>query len=84
MKPPPGRAALAALAAAGALAACGQTGELYLPEQARDVVTRPAQGEPPPATGEAPNSPRTPDSPVAPPENEAEKDKDKPGTPPPR
>ena len=47
-----------------ALTACGQTGPLYLPDRARDIVTRPA----PPAPGaDAPNSPRSPDSPVEPP-----------------
>jgi len=35
------RAVLAALLVM--LAACGQKGQLYLPDQAREVVTRPAQ-----------------------------------------
>ena len=33
---------LLALSLLGALAACGQKGPLYLPDQAREVVTRPA------------------------------------------
>ena len=51
------------------LGACGQQGPLYLPDEARDIVTRPVQTPPqPPAPGddtEAPNSPQTVDSPVA-------------------
>jgi predicted small lipoprotein YifL len=49
----------------GTLAGCGQKGPLYLPDQARGVVTRP----PGPAPGESqqsPNSPKTPDSPAQP------------------
>jgi predicted small lipoprotein YifL len=69
-----------ALLVAGVLAACGQTGDLYLPDQARDIVTRPAQPAPPPAT-DSPNSPQTPDSPAQPPPNETEKQKEKPGAP---
>ena len=46
------------------LAACGQKGQLYLPDQARDVVTRPAQTPAPDA--QAPNSPQTVDSPLEP------------------
>jgi predicted small lipoprotein YifL len=57
---------LAALAAC-ALTACGQTGELYLPEPATEVVSRPADSPPPSENTEAPNSPRTPDSPSSPP-----------------
>lgn len=53
------------LAAAALLTACGQKGPLYLPDEARDIVTRPAQ--PPAATpaedAGAPNSPRTIDTP---------------------
>ncbi len=54
-----------------ALAGCGQTGDLYLPEPAREIVTRPAatpQPPPPPADATpGPNSPSTVDSPQAPP-----------------
>jgi predicted small lipoprotein YifL len=50
-----------------ALTACGQTGPLYLPDKARDVVTRPAQPAPAETDSDAPNTPRTPDSPVEPP-----------------
>jgi predicted small lipoprotein YifL len=66
----------------GALAGCGQKGPLYLPEQAREVVTRPAQ-EPAPVPApdtRAPNSPQTVDSPEGPaipaPEVTAPPDKD--------
>lgn len=49
----------------GSLAACGQKGDLYLPDAPRELVTRPA---PTPATSsestEAPNSPQTVDSPL--------------------
>ena len=55
------------------LAACGQKGPLYLPEQAREVVTRPADTQ-------APNTPQTVDSPEGPanpaPEVTAPKDTD--------
>lgn len=90
----PARHATLALLAAGLLTACGFKGDLYLPDKARDIVTRPAQS-PPTEAGEAPNSPRTPDSPVEPPspapevtapESPAPDDKrePKPGTQPPR
>jgi predicted small lipoprotein YifL len=50
------------------LAACGQQGPLYLPDEARDIVTRPVQTpQQPPEPGaeaQAPNSPQTVDSPV--------------------
>jgi predicted small lipoprotein YifL len=54
------------IALLAALAGCGQKGPLYLPEQPKEIVTRPAQTEeePPPAP-EAPNSPQTVDSPEA-------------------
>jgi len=79
----------------GSLAACGQKGPLYLPDQARDIVTRPTQTPPPPESSDAPNSARSPDSPVepaspapevTPPANGDQTDKDgkKPGTSPPR
>lgn len=74
---------------AAALTGCGQKGPLYLPGEARDVVTRPA----PPASPSAPSSPQTVDSPETPaspaPEVTApegapreDKDKDKNGKPP--
>ena len=44
---------------------CGQKGPLYLPDEARDVVTRPATRHRP--EPEAPNSPETVDSPDTPP-----------------
>jgi len=47
---------------AALLAGCGQKGPLYLPERTGEVVTRPAQ-TPPPADGQAPNTPQTIDSP---------------------
>ena len=75
----------------GALAGCGQKGPLYLPDEAKEVVTRPAQTPPPAPTPEGSNSPQTPDTPVQPanpaPEVTAPTDKKqepKPGTPPPR
>jgi predicted small lipoprotein YifL len=49
---------------AGALAACGQKGDLYLPDEPRDLVTRPAAPTTPASEStEAPNSPQTVDSP---------------------
>jgi hypothetical protein len=45
---------------------CGQTGDLYLPEPSGEVVTRPTQTPPTEAPGQAPDSPRTVDSPNAP------------------
>jgi len=65
--------ARAALACAGLacawLAGCGQTGDLYLPDQPREIVTRPAATPPPPPppsdAPQAPNSPGTADSPQA-------------------
>jgi predicted small lipoprotein YifL len=53
------------------LAGCGQTGDLYLPEPAREIVTRPGTTPPSPPTPpssdapQAPNSPATADSPEA-------------------
>jgi predicted small lipoprotein YifL len=52
------------------LGGCGQKGPLYLPDQAREVVTRPAPA-PTPASAPAessgaPNSPQTVDSPTGP------------------
>ncbi len=66
------------------LAACGQTGKLYLPDAAGEVVTSPAETPPASEKTGAPNSPQTPDSqPAAPapapevsaPEEEPKKDK---------
>lgn len=49
------------------LAACGQTGDLYLPDSRQGtVVTRPAAETPAPA-GSGDNSPTTLDSPPQPP-----------------
>jgi predicted small lipoprotein YifL len=88
------RTVLAALLL-GPLAACGFRGPLYLPGEARDIVTRPAQS-PPPETGPSSDSQRTPDSPVEPPspapevgappadEDTTGKDEDKHGAPPPK
>ena len=68
----------------GLLAACGQKGPLYLPDQAREVVTRPASTPAPDSA--APNTPQTVDSPEQPanpapevtaPQDEEIKDKDK-------
>lgn len=68
-----GRSALlAALALSGLLTleGCGQKGALYLPGEAREIVTRPTQTPPaepaPPPPVDAPNSPDTVDSPVGP------------------
>jgi predicted small lipoprotein YifL len=48
------------------LAACGQTGKLYLPESGQgEVVTRPTQ-TPPPESDATSNSPGSVDSPAAP------------------
>ena len=51
------------VAVAATLAACGQKGPLYLPEQTGEIVTRPTQTPVPGETPEAPNSPQTVDSP---------------------
>ena len=67
--------ALPAALLLGSLAACGQKGPLYLPEQAREVVTRPAQTPPPPDSPAA-----TPNPPPQVPAPEAEKDKKQPDT----
>ncbi len=61
----------------GSLAGCGQKGPLYLPDEARDIVTRPA----PPLTPSAPDSPQTVDSPDTPPSPAPEVSKPE-GTPP--
>ena len=44
------------------IAGCGKKGPLYLPEQASEVVTRPAETPPASERTEAPNSPQTVDS----------------------
>jgi len=52
----------------GLLAACGQKGPLYLPDTAKEVVTRPASAPPDRPESEStsvPNSPHTADSPAA-------------------
>ena len=51
---------------ATALAGCGQKGPLYLPDQVGKIVTRPTTSTPPPADGQAPNTPQTVDSPQGP------------------
>jgi len=51
----------------GLLAACGQKGPLYLPDQAHEVVTRPAGSQTPPENPQVPNTPGTVDSPESPP-----------------
>jgi predicted small lipoprotein YifL len=50
---------LSAAIAALSLAACGQKGQLYLPEESPDVVTRPAQ------TTTTPPQPEKPDEDTA-------------------
>ena len=48
------------------LAACGQTGKLYLPESGQgEVVTRPTQTPPPESGASSNNSPQSVDSPPA-------------------
>ncbi len=59
----PALAIVVACVLAASLAGCGQKGPLYLPEEARDIVTRPA----PPSSPSAPSSPETVDSPDTPP-----------------
>jgi predicted small lipoprotein YifL len=55
---------LVAMLCAGLLAACGQKGDLYLPDAPREIVTRPAPSSPSSDTTEAPNSPQTVDAPL--------------------
>ena len=66
------------------LAGCGQKGPLYLPDEARGIVTRPAPPTSPGETQQAPSTPATPDSPQGPPNPapevtppDTDKDKDK-------
>jgi predicted small lipoprotein YifL len=47
-----------------AFAACGQKGDLYLPDAPPEVVTRPAPTSPDSQSTGAPNSPQTVDSPL--------------------
>jgi predicted small lipoprotein YifL len=47
-----------------AFAACGQKGDLYLPDAPPEVVTRPAPTSKDSTSTDAPNSPRTVDSPL--------------------
>jgi hypothetical protein len=63
-----GRYLVPAIAAGLAMltAGCGQTGKLYLPAPAGEVVTRPAQTPPPEVSPGSSNSPSTADSPPAP------------------
>ena len=79
------------VALATALVACGQKGPLYLPDQARDIVTRPAGTQAPAGQSPAPDSPQSPDSSAQPanpaPEvtaPEEDKDKKEPGADAPR
>jgi predicted small lipoprotein YifL len=58
--------AVFAVSLLGSLAACGQKGPLYLPDQAREVVTRPTQTPAPAPDAQSPNSPQTVDSPEGP------------------
>jgi len=58
-----------------ALAGCGQKGPLYLPDEAKEVVTRPTQTPPAEPAPEGSNTPQTPDTP---------EEETKPGTKPPR
>jgi len=73
------------------LAGCGQKGPLYLPDQARGIVTRPAPASAPGETTQSPSTPATSDAPPAPanpaPEvtaPDADKDKKDQGAKPPR
>lgn len=52
-----------AMLLASVLVACGQKGDLYLPDAPREIVTRPAPTTPAAENPEAPNSPQTVDSP---------------------
>jgi predicted small lipoprotein YifL len=64
------------------LAGCGQKGPLYLPDEARGIVTHPAAPTAPAATQPSPSTPETTDSPhtpanpapeVTPPESDKDK-----------
>jgi predicted small lipoprotein YifL len=65
------------------LAGCGQKGPLYLPDEARGVVTHPAPSTAPGETQQSPSTPATPDTPqnpanpvpaVTPPDDKDKKD----------
>ena len=62
------------------LAACGQKGPLYLPDDARGNVTRPAPSTAPGEKQQSPSTPATPE--VTPPDDD--KDKKDQGAKPPR
>jgi predicted small lipoprotein YifL len=55
---------LVAMSCVGLLTACGQKGDLYLPDAPREIVTRPAPSSPSSETTETPNSPQTVDAPL--------------------
>lgn len=83
------RARLLLAACAAFLGACGQTGDLYLPESRQGaVITRPpptptspdAVPNNSPGTVDSPSQPTTPAPEVTPPESEKKKN----GTPPPK
>jgi predicted small lipoprotein YifL len=84
-------ARLVLVGALGALCGCGQKGPLYLPDEAKEVVTRPTQTPPPESAPQGSSSPQTPDAPPQPanpaPEVTPPPDKDKnpkPGSTPPK
>ena len=75
------------------LTGCGKKGPLYLPDEAGEVVTRPAETPPSSESTEAPNSPKTIDSEpkppapapeVAPPDDPEKPKKEEGATPPPQ
>jgi predicted small lipoprotein YifL len=69
------------ITAAALLAACGQTGPLYLPDRGGAVVTRPAGESPPPEDGATreQGSPETAPQPsTQPPESSTNKSEKKP------
>ena len=75
----------------GLLAGCGQKGPLYLPDQARGIVTRPAPSTAPGETKASSGTPETSDAPQNPPNPapevtapDTDKDKKEPGAKPPR
>jgi predicted small lipoprotein YifL len=69
------------ITAAALLAACGQTGPLYLPDRGGAVVTRPAGESPPPedgATREQVSPETAPQPSTQPPESSTNKSEKKP------
>lgn len=48
------------------LAGCGQKGPLYLPDEARGIVTRPAPSDAPGESQQSPSTPQTSDAPQVP------------------